>query len=189
MLAAPDLRETMEQAMRSPRSRPTLENAYRCCAESSWRSPECAADATGRAALSARASGELAAELRIEKAYSALSVSTSRGRERAGRAWRSPRRAGPFRTRAQGRRSARPEAAAEYLRSARRAGLAAGGSGARSRGARDAWAMRLDAFSVYRRAIERSVQELRDATEVARPDPRAHGARRRCCCRGWSSAW
>ena len=133
MLAAPDLRESLEQAMTVAALTPDPGERV-----SLLRGIELALGmrhgGLGRA-LSARAAGELAAELRIEKAYDALSVSTLRGREYAGSEWRSPRRAGPCRTRAPGRRSAWPEAAAEYVGSPGRAGMAAGGGCARSRGA------------------------------------------------------
>ena len=134
MLAAPDLRESLEQAMTvaaltpDPGERVSLlrgiELALGTAPPTDWG-----------AALSARAAGELAAELRIEKAYDALSVSTlAAANTRAANGDLRGVQALVERV-LQADDRPRPETAAEYVGSARRARMAAGGGCARSRGA------------------------------------------------------
>jgi hypothetical protein len=161
MLAAPDLRESLEQAMTvaaltpDPGERVSLlrgiELALGTAPPTDWG-----------AALSARAAGELAVELRIEKAYEALSVSTltAANTRAANGDLRGVQALVERVLQADDRLGRKRPQNTSALLGALEWRLA---EAARVRAARDAWAIRLTAFSVYRHAIERSVQELRDA--------------------------
>jgi hypothetical protein len=161
MLAAPDLRESLEQAMTvaaltpDPGERVSLlrgiELALGTAPPTDWG-----------AALSASAAGELAAELRIEKAYDALSVSTlaAANTRAANGDLRGVQALVERVLQADDRLGRKRPQNTSALLGALEWRLA---EAARVRAARDAWALRLTAFSVYRHAIERSVQELRDA--------------------------
>jgi hypothetical protein len=161
MLAAPDFRESLEQAMAvaaltpDPGERVSLlrgiELALGNAPPTDWG-----------AALSARAAGELAAELRVEKAYDALSVSTlaAANTRAANGDLRGVQALVERVLQADDRLGRKRPQNTSALLGALEWRLA---EAARVREARDAWAMRLTAFSVYRHAIQRSVQELRDA--------------------------
>jgi hypothetical protein len=162
MLAPPDFRETMEQAMSvaaitsDPSERISLLESIATALQSEARHESWAA------VLSARAARDLSAERRIESAYSALSTSTlsiASARAAQGdlrgvqalfeRVLKEDDRLGRKRP----QNTSALLAALEWRLS----------EAARVRGARDAWARRLDAFKAYRRAIQRAVQELHDA--------------------------
>jgi hypothetical protein len=161
MLAAPDFRESMDQAMAvaaltpDPGERVSLlrgiELALQQAPRSDWG-----------AALSARAAGELSAELRIEKAYSVLSASTlaAANTRAANGDLRGVQALVEAVLQADDRLGRKRPQNTSALLGALEWRLA---EAARVRSARDAWAMRLTAFKVYRHAIERPVQELRDA--------------------------
>ena len=161
MLAAPDFRESMEQAMAvaaltpDPGERVSLlrgiELALQNAAPTDWG-----------AALSARAATELAVELRIEKAYNVLSVATlaAANTRAANGDLRGVQALVEGVLQADDRLGRKRPQNTSALLGALEWRLA---EAARVREARDAWALRLTAFRVYRHAIDRSLQELRDA--------------------------
>ncbi|MEN3337645.1 MAG: hypothetical protein V7647_1321 [Acidobacteriota bacterium] len=163
-LAPPDFRETMEQAMTvaaltpDPGERISLLRgialALRNAPSTDWG-----------AVLSVRAAGELSAELRVEKAYNLLASSTlaaANARAALGdlrgvqglveRVLQADDRLGRKRP----QNTSALLAALEWRL----------GEAARVRQARDAWAVRQTAFTIYRHAIDRAVQELRDARKA-----------------------
>jgi hypothetical protein len=161
MLGAPDFRESMEQAMAvaaltpDPGERVSLlrgiELAIQNAAPTDWG-----------AALSARAATELAVELRIEKAYNVLSVATlaAANTRAANGDLRGVQALVEGVLQADDRLGRKRPQNTSALLGALEWRLA---EAARVREARDAWALRLTAFRVYRHAIDRSLQELRDA--------------------------
>lgn len=161
MLGTPDFRESIEQAMAvaaltpDPGERVSLlrgiELALQNAAPTDWG-----------AALSTRAAGELAVELRIEKAYNVLSVSTlaAANTRAANGDLRGVQALVEGVLQADDRLGRKRPQNTSALLGALEWRLA---EAARVREARDAWVLRLTAFRVYRHAIDRSLQELRDA--------------------------
>lgn len=164
LLGPPDFRETMEQAMSvaavtpDPSERISLLQAIGAALEDAARRGAWAA------ALSARAAGDLAAELRIETAYNVLSASTlTAANARAARGdLRGVQELFESVLKADDRLGRKRPQNTSALLAALEWRLAEAG---RVRLARDAWTLRLRAFKTYRRAIERAVQELRDSKE------------------------
>jgi hypothetical protein len=161
ILAAPDFRESMEQAIAvaaltpDPGERVSLLRGIELALQNAPRTD-------WGAELSARAAGELSAELRIEKAYNLLSASTlaAANTRAANGDLRGVQALVEGVLQADDRLGRKRPQNTSALLGALEWRLA---EAARVREARDAWALRLTAFKVYRHAIERSVQELRDA--------------------------
>ena len=139
------------------------------------------------AALSASAAGELAAELRIEKAYDALSVSTlaAANTRAANGDLRGVQALVERVLQADDRLGRKRPQNTSALLGALEWRLA---EAARVRAARDAWALRLTAFSVYG---TRSRGRCRNFGTPKKSSSRSANvrARRDCCCRAWSSTW
>ncbi len=162
LLPPPDLRGTLEGAMAVARIT-TDPDERMSLLQSIARALEVAPREAGwAAALSARAASDLAAELRIEKAYALLSGSTlSSASVRAARGdLRGVQELVEAVLTADDRLGRRRPQHTSALLGALDWRL---GEAARVRLARDAWAARQAAFKTYRRAIDRAVQELRDA--------------------------
>jgi hypothetical protein len=164
MIAPPDLRETMEQALSvaamtpEPAERISLLRAIGAALQGVKRRDSWAA------ALSARAASALAGELRIEKAYSTLSSSTLNAA--TARAARGDLRG--VQDLVQGVLEAddrlgrkRPQNTTALLATLEWRLAEA----ARVRLAQDAWTARLNVLRTYRQAIQYSVQALRDSTK------------------------
>lgn len=164
MLAPPDLRESMEQAVvvaslaPDPSQRLSLLEAI----DAALREP--ARQGGWAAALAGRVSGELAAELKVEKAYEALAASTlSVAAVRAAR--------GDLRgVQALFERVLQADDRLGRQRPQNTSALLGSldwqlGEAVRVRQAREAWAARRAAFAQYREAIARPIRELRDARQ------------------------
>lgn len=164
MIAPPDFRETIEQAMAVAALTPDagerisllrgITLALRDAPSTDWG-----------VALSARAAGELSAEIRIEKAYTLLSSSTlAAANARAARGdLRGVQGLVERVLQADDRLGRKRPQNTSALLAALEWRLA---EAARVRQARDAWAVRQSAFRIYRHAIDRAVQELRDARKA-----------------------
>lgn len=161
LLAPPDFRETMEQAAvaASMAPDPTERMSLLQAIESSLRG---AAEADWAASLAARVRTELAAELRLEKAYESLASSTlTSASARAARGdLRGVQSLFEQVLRADDRLGRRRPQNTSALLAALEWQL---GEAARVRQARDAWSVRLAAFRLYRKAIEGPVRDLREA--------------------------
>jgi hypothetical protein len=162
MLAPPDFRETMEQAMSvagitpDPAERISLLEAVENALEGITPREDWAA------AMSARAAGELSAERKVERAYSALAESTlASAKARAARGdLRGVQALFESVLKTDDRLGRKRPQNTSALLGALEWRLAEAG---RVRAARDAWALRLGVFKTYMKAIARAVQELRDA--------------------------
>lgn len=162
MLAPPDFRETMEQAMSvaaitpDPAERISLLRAIGVALGDGARRED------WQGVLSARAASDLSAELRIEKAYNVLSASTlTAANARAARGdLRGVQELVEAVLKVDDRLGRKRPQNTSALLAALEWRLA---EAARVRLARDVWASRLSVFKTYRQAIDRPVQELRDA--------------------------
>jgi len=178
LLPAPELRDTLEQALAAAAATPEPAERISLLDAISSSLQEPARAGGWAAALRLRASTELASELRISKSYGLLSASTiASATARAGRGdvegvqalvqtvLKADDRLG--------RRRPQETAALLALLDLRLDGAR------RQRLARDAWTVRLDMFKTYRLAIASAVAELRQSTrvlekirELAGPEPR-----------------
>lgn len=162
MLAPPDFRETMEQAMSvaaitpDPAERISLLRAIGVAVGDGARRGD------WQGVLSARAASDLSAELRIERAYNVLSASTlTAANARAARGdLRGVQELVESVLKVDDRLGRKRPQSTSALLAALEWRLE---EAARVRLARDVWASRLSVFKTYRQAIERPVQELRDA--------------------------
>ena len=162
MIAPPDLRETMEQALSAaamtpePTERISLLRAIGVALQDVKRRDSWAA------ALAARAESDLTGELRIEKAYSVLSASTlTAASARAARGdLRGVQDLVEGVLKADDRLGRKRPQNTSALLSALEWRLA---EAARVRLAQDAWTARLSVLTIYRRAIQYPVQALSDS--------------------------
>jgi hypothetical protein len=164
MIAPPDLRETMEQALSAaamtpePTERISLLRAIGVALQSVSKRDSWAA------AVSARAARDLARELRIEKAYGDLSSSTlTAARARAARGdLRGVQNLVEGVLKADDRLGRKRPQNTSALLSALEWRLA---EASRVRLAQDAWTARLGVLRIYRQAIQYPVEALRDSTK------------------------
>lgn len=178
LLPAPDLRQTIEQALAAAAATPEPAERISLLDAISTSLQEPARSGGWAAALRLRASADLATELRITRSYSSLSSSTIvAATSRAARGdvagvqslvqavLKADDRLGRRRPQEMGALLALLDLRLDDAR--------------RQRLARDAWTLRLDLFKIYRLAIASSVAELRRSTnvlekirELAGPEPR-----------------